>query len=121
MQTLLFGTNNPHKLRELREILSGHYEVKSLADLGIDMEVEETEDTLQGNAFLKVDAYAKASGLPTFADDTGLAVDVLDGRPGVYAARYAGEGCKPEDNINKLLGEMEGETERSARFITVIA
>lgn len=121
MADLLFGTNNLHKLREIREILAEHYRIKSLADVGLDMEVEETEDTLHGNALLKARAYHDATGLPCFADDTGLAVDALEGRPGVYSARYAGEGCSFEDNVKKLLGEMEGQTQRSARFVTVIA
>lgn len=118
---LLFGTNNSHKLREIREILSDHYEIVSLADLGIEMEVEETEDTLIGNAFLKARAYHKVSGLPTFSDDTGLEVDALGGAPGVYSARYAGEGCSFADNVAKMLREMTGQAQRSARFRTVIA
>ncbi|MEM7372955.1 MAG: RdgB/HAM1 family non-canonical purine NTP pyrophosphatase [Bacteroidota bacterium] len=120
-QRLLFGTNNQHKLREIREILHTQYEVLSLADVGIDMDVEETEPTLIGNAFLKADAFHKASGLPTFSDDTGLEVDALNGAPGVYTARYAGENATFQDNITKMLKEMRGESSRTARFRTVIA
>lgn len=118
---LLFGTNNQHKLREIREIVGEQYEVLSLADVGIDMDVEETEETLRGNAFLKAHAYFKASGLPTFSDDTGLEVDALGGAPGVYSARYAGEGCNFADNVAKMLHEMQGKMDRNARFRTVIA
>lgn len=120
-QRLLFGTNNQHKLREIREILQAEYEVLCLADVGIDMDVEETEPTLIGNAFLKADAFHRASGLPTFSDDTGLEVDALNGAPGVYTARYAGKNATFQENINKMLREMLGKTERSARFRTVIA
>ncbi|MEO0899293.1 MAG: RdgB/HAM1 family non-canonical purine NTP pyrophosphatase [Bacteroidota bacterium] len=119
--TLLFGTNNLNKLEEIRAIVGDSYQVISLKDLGIDLDVEETEDTLHGNAELKAVAYYKASGLPTFADDTGLMVEALDGRPGVYSARYAGEHASYSDNVEKLLQEMEGKAERKAAFRTVIA
>lgn len=120
-QQLLFGTNNANKLREIREIVGEHYDVLSLADVGIDMDVEETETTLHGNAFLKAHAFYKASGLPTFSDDSGLEVDALNGAPGVYSARYAGEGCSSADNVAKMLREMQGKEQRQARFRTVIA
>ena len=118
---LLFGTNNQHKLREIREIVGEQYEVLSLADLGIELVVDETERTLRGNAFLKAHGYHKASGLPTFSDDTGLEVDALGGAPGVDAAHFAGEGCTYADNVAKMLREMQGKTNRNARFRTVIA
>ena len=118
---ILFGTNNPHKLREIREIVGETYQVLSLADLGIEQDVEETEDTLVGNAFLKARAFAAIAGLPCFSDDTGLEVDALDGRPGVYSARYAGPARNADDNIDKLLAELTGKATRSARFRTVIA
>ena len=117
---LLFGTNNTHKLKEIREILSD-ITVLSLADLMVEMEVEETEDTLRDNAILKAKAYFEVSGLPCFADDTGLEVDALDGAPGVYSARYAGPNCNPDDNIDKLLGALKDADDRQARFKTVIA
>lgn len=120
-KTILFGTNNAHKLREIREIVGHQYEVRSLADQGLALEVEETETTLQGNALLKAQAFYEASGLPTFADDTGLEVVALDGAPGVYSARYAGEGCSFADNVNKLLRELGATEQRAARFRTVIA
>ncbi|MEL7339608.1 MAG: RdgB/HAM1 family non-canonical purine NTP pyrophosphatase [Bacteroidota bacterium] len=118
---VLFGTNNPHKLREIREMLSSSYEVLSLADVGIHMDVEETEPTLEGNAILKAEAFAKVSGLACFSDDSGLEVDALDGAPGVISARYAGPGCTADDNIDKLLAELGQESNRQARFRSVIA
>ncbi|MEZ4825073.1 MAG: RdgB/HAM1 family non-canonical purine NTP pyrophosphatase [Bacteroidia bacterium] len=121
MQKLLFGTNNRNKLQEIRQILGEKYEVLSLSDLNIQMDVEETEATLEGNALLKARAFYEASGIPCFSDDTGLEVEALDGRPGVYSARYAGEGCSYEDNVKKMLGEMESQENRKARFRTVIA
>lgn len=121
MKKILFGTNNAHKLREIREILAGTYKVFSLADLQIVQDVEETEETLEGNAILKAKAFYQISGIPCFADDTGLEVDALHGAPGVYSARYAGEGCTFQDNVNKLLGALQGKSQRTARFRTVIA
>ena len=118
---IFFGTNNPHKLREIKEIVGDLYEVISFKDLETPIDVEETESTLEGNAALKARAFYAHTGLPCFSDDTGLEVDALDGRPGVWSARYAGEGCSFDDNINKLLGEMDGKENRSARFRTVIA
>ncbi|MDX2247501.1 MAG: RdgB/HAM1 family non-canonical purine NTP pyrophosphatase [Bacteroidia bacterium] len=118
---LLFGTNNRHKLQEIRQMLGGTYEILCLADLGKETEVEETEVTLEGNAILKAKAFYAASGIPCFADDTGLEVEALEGRPGVYSARYAGEGCSYEDNVRKMLTEMTGKKNRKARFRTVIA
>ncbi|MEM7510375.1 MAG: RdgB/HAM1 family non-canonical purine NTP pyrophosphatase [Bacteroidota bacterium] len=118
---LLFGTNNPHKLEEIRAIMPEGMEIVSLGDLGLDMDVEETETTFVGNAFLKARAFHKAAGIPCFADDSGLIIDALDGRPGVYSARYAGPGCTHEDNIQKVLGELGNDSKRSARFKAVIA
>lgn len=120
-KVLLFGTNNLHKLREIRQIAGDKFEIKSLEDLGIDIDVEETEPTLEGNAILKAKAFFERTGVPCFADDTGLAVEALNGAPGVRTARYAGESCTAADNIQKMLTEMEGMTNRSAQFRTVIA
>lgn len=121
MPQILFGTNNPDKLREIQAIVGPPLTVVSLRQLGIDLEVDETEPTLVGNALLKARAYHAASGLPCFADDTGLEVDALGGAPGVYSARYAGPGCRYEDNVAKLLRDMQGQSLRTARFRTVIA
>ncbi|MEL6133277.1 MAG: RdgB/HAM1 family non-canonical purine NTP pyrophosphatase [Bacteroidota bacterium] len=118
---LLFGTYNKHKLEEIRQIIDTSFEIASLAELGLHMDVEETEPTIAGNAILKAKAYYEASGVPTFADDTGLEVDALGGAPGVYSARYAGPDAIYSKNVEKLLAEMEGRTDRTARFRTVIA
>ncbi len=120
-KVLLFGTNNLHKLREIRQIAGDKFDIKSLEDLGIDIDVEETEPTLEGNAILKAKAFFERTGVPCFADDTGLAVEALNGAPGVRTARYAGESCTAADNIQKMLTEMKGMTNRSAQFRTVIA
>lgn len=120
MKALVFATNNSHKLIEVREILHDSVEIKSLAEAGLSGEIPETADTLQGNALQKAQWVWERAGVDCFADDTGLEVDALDGRPGVYSARYAGEHCSFDDNVNKMLAEMEGKTNRSARFRTVI-
>lgn len=119
--TLFFGTGNAKKLKEIREILGDRYTLMSFNDLPAPMDVEETEDTLEGNAILKARAYHAATGLPCFADDTGLEVTALGGRPGVYSARYAGPEGDAARNMAKLLHELDGVTDRSARFRTVIA
>lgn len=120
-KVLLFGTNNPHKLREIREIVGEEFDIKSLHDLGLNIDVEETEPTLEGNALLKARSFYERAGLPCFADDTGLEVEALGGQPGVRTARYAGENCTADDNVRKMLREMEGVKNRQARFRTVIA
>jgi len=122
---LLIGTSNAGKLGELRELL-GDLDVRllSLKDVGLgDMDVAEDATTLEENAELKVNAYSKASGKITLADDTGLYVDALDGRPGIYPARYGGPGLTPKDRRQKLLGELQGvpADKRTARFACVIA
>lgn len=122
MKKLVFATNNKHKLEEIRAILSNRVEVVSLSDIGCTDDIPETADTFQGNALLKARYIYDKYGMPCFADDTGLEVDALDGRPGVYSARYAGEHCSPEDNITKLLHELKHTpSPRSACFRTVIA
>lgn len=117
---LLFATNNQHKLREVREILGEGFTVLSLEDVHIDTEIPETQETLEGNAAQKAWFIYKMTGLNCFADDTGLEIDGLDGRPGVYSARYAGEGCSFEDNVIKVLKEMAGMENRKAWFRTVV-
>ena len=103
MNKLIFATNNPHKLDEVRKLLAGKYEVISLEQLGCHDDIPETADTLQGNALLKAQYIHRKYGVHCFADDTGLEVEVLDNAPGVYSARYAGEHCSPADNRAKLL------------------
>lgn len=101
-------------------MLKGVVEIKSLDEMGLSGEIPETSDTLQGNALQKAQWVWERTRLDCFADDTGLEVEALNGAPGVYSARYAGEGCSFDDNINKLLGAMEGMTNRRADFRTVI-
>jgi XTP/dITP diphosphohydrolase len=117
---LVFATNNPHKLKEIREITGNDFEIRSLGDIGFDGDIPETEDTLEGNARQKANFIFGKIKMNCFADDTGLEIDALDGRPGVYSARYAGEGCSFEDNINKILRELDGIENRHAKFRCVI-
>lgn len=121
MKELVFATNNAHKLQEAREMLEGEINILSLNDIGCHEEIPETAETLQGNALIKARYIKTHYGYDCFADDTGLQVEQLDGRPGVYSARYAGEDCDPEKNMQKLLDEMEGNDNRQASFITVVA
>lgn len=121
MRKLVFATNNAHKLEEIRAILGDKVEVLSLKDIQCDVDIPETADTLEGNAVLKAEYIYRHYGLDCFADDTGLEVEVLNGAPGVYSARYAGgEGHDSEANMRKLLVEMEGKTNRKAQFRTAI-
>ncbi len=121
---LVLATANPNKVKEMRDILGGlGINVLTLADFPPMHEVDETGDTLEANALLKADAVYLHTGLPSLADDTGLEVDALGGRPGVYSARYAGPNASYEDNVAKLLGELKGvaDADRTARFRTVMA
>jgi XTP/dITP diphosphohydrolase len=123
-QKLLVATGNPGKLREVSSILQGMpFDVLSLKDLGISMEVEETGTTFVDNAILKAEAYCAAAGVLTLADDSGLVVDALGGRPGVLSARYGGAGLNDEQRVELLLREMVDVPweERTARFRCVIA
>jgi len=120
MKKLIFATNNKHKLHEVGELLHDEIQIVSLAEMGLDGDIPETADTLQGNALQKAQWVYERTGSDCFADDTGLEVDALGGAPGVYSARYAGEGCTFDDNINKLLAAMEGKSDRRAAFRTVI-
>ena len=118
---LVFATNNKHKLQEVRDIVGDRVEVLSLADINCYDDIPETADTLQGNALIKARHIYAKYGLDCFADDTGLEVEALDGAPGVYSARYAGDECNSEANMQKLLQNLTGETNRNAQFRTVIA
>ena len=120
MRTLVFATNNKHKLQEVSEMLDGIVEIKCLEEMGLSGEIPETANTLQGNALQKAQWVWERTHTDCFADDTGLEVEALDGAPGVYSARYAGEHCSFDDNIDKLLGAMEGKTNRKADFRTVV-
>ena len=118
---LVFATNNAHKLEELRAILGGTIEILSLADINCHADIPETADTLEGNARQKSLFIYEHYGLDCFADDTGLEVECLNGAPGVYSARYAGDGHDSQANMEKLLGEMKDKTNRKVRFRTVIS
>lgn len=118
---IVFATNNSHKLEEARALAEGSFEILSLADIDCHDDIPETADTLEGNALIKARWVKEKYGYDCFADDTGLMVDALDGAPGVYSARFAGPECRAEDNIRLLLEKMEGQTDRKARFVTVIA
>ena len=120
MKRLIFATNNKHKVQEVRAALQDQVEVVSLAEAGLSGEIPETADTLQGNALQKAQWVWERTHADCFADDTGLEVDALGGAPGVYSARYAGEHCSFDDNIDKLLGAIQGESNRKADFRTVI-
>ena len=118
---LVFATNNKHKLDEIRAILGNKIELLSLNDINCHDDIPETADTLQGNALIKARYIYDKFGINCFADDTGLEVDALGGEPGVYSARYAGEECDPKSNMNKLLDNLTGISDRNAQFRTVIA
>ena len=118
---LVFATNNRHKLDEVRAIVGDRVEVLSLNDIECHDEIPETADTLQGNALIKARYIYDKYGLDCFADDTGLEVEALGGEPGVYSARYAGEECSSESNMQKLLHNLTGKSNRNAQFRTVIA
>lgn len=120
MKKLVFATNNKHKLSEVRAILKDQFEVSSLAEINCYDDIPETADTLEGNAEQKADWVLEKYGYDCFADDTGLEIEALDGRPGVYSARYAGENCSFEDNNEKVLAELVGKSNRNAKFRTVI-
>lgn len=120
---LIFATHNRHKVSEVQAMLPAGIHVRSLSDLGCDEDIPETADTLQGNALQKAQFVHERYHCNCFADDTGLEIDALDGRPGVYSARYAGEGCSFDDNVRKVLAELENVplAQRTARFRTVVA
>ena len=118
---LVFATHNSHKLHEVKSILSQDFDILGLPDINCQEEIPEEQDTIEGNASQKAFYIFNKYGLNCFADDTGLEIDGIDGRPGVYSARYAGEDCSFQDNIHKVLKEMEGMKNRNAKFRTVIS
>lgn len=120
MEKLIFATNNKHKLAELRNLLDKEYNVMSPADFGFNEEVPEDFETLKENALQKAKYINDRLLYNCFADDTGLEIEALNGAPGVYSARYAGESCSFEDNVKKVLEQMKGFNNRRACFRTVI-
>jgi XTP/dITP diphosphohydrolase len=122
MSRLLIATNNQGKVKEIKAILGGFYdEIVSLKDAGIHLEVVEDGDSFEANAVKKAREAAKVAGCDALADDSGLCVDALDGAPGIYSARYAGEDATDEKNNEKLLTSLKGVPDRTARFVSVVA
>jgi len=117
---IIFATANPGKLREASEVLGPDYEVVPPASMGITEDIPETGSSLQENSLQKARYLFERTGLPCFADDTGLEVDALGGAPGIYSARYAGPAHDSQANMTKLLAELENEKSRRARFRTVV-
>jgi len=120
LKELIFATNNPNKVLEIKTLVSANYSILTLKDLGLVVDVEETEPTIQGNAIKKAAAIYTLSSRDCFADDTGLEVKALGGKPGVHSARYSGPTGDYRANVDKLLHELQNELDRSARFRTVI-
>lgn len=121
LPSIVFATNNAHKLHEIQAMIGDRYNVLSLNDINCHDDIPETALTLEGNALLKARYVKEKYGYDCFADDTGLEVAALDGAPGVYSARYAGPGHDSEANVKLLLHNLDGIADRSARFRTVIA
>lgn len=117
---LCFATNNQHKLAELRQLIGSEIALQSLQDINCDDKIPETGNTLQANSLEKATYIKNEYSINCFADDTGLEVDALDGAPGVYSARYAGEPADSTNNMKLLLKNLEGVNNRSARFKTII-
>lgn len=120
MKKLIFATNNSHKRDEVHAMLNGLFQVATLREAGIDADIPEDADTLEGNAALKARYVHGITGDNVFADDTGLEVTALNGAPGVYSARYAGSSRDPQANTNKLLSALEKASDRRARFRTSV-
>lgn len=120
MNKIVFATNNPHKLAEVKALIP-QIEILSLSDIGCFEDIPETANTLEGNARIKADFITQKYGFDCFADDTGLEISALQGAPGVYSARYAGEPSNSEANLQKVLLELANNSNRKAQFKTVIA
>lgn len=118
---IVFASNNQNKILEIQSMLPNSVQILSLESIGCFEEIPETSDTIEGNAILKANYVTQNYGFDCFADDTGLEVEALNGEPGVYSARYAGEQKNANDNMNKLLNELADKTNRNAQFKTIIA
>lgn len=118
---IVFATSNPNKIREVNEILGDRFEIIGLKDIGCEEEIPETQDTMEGNALQKARYVKDNYGYDCFSEDTGLEVDALNGAPGVYTARYGGYPRSAENNMTKLLQELQGKKSREAQFKTAVA
>ena len=121
MKELIFVSHNAHKLQEVKAIVGNNFEVKNLSDINVFDEIPETGLSFKENAQQKAEYIYKKLNCNCFADDSGLSVDALDGEPGIYSARYAGEPCNMQNNIAKLLNNLKEKSDRKAQFTTVIA
>lgn len=120
MKTLIIASNNKGKIREIKELLGDKFDVKAMGEIGISADPEETGSTFAENALIKAKAVYELCRLPVIADDSGLAVNALGGAPGVYSARYAGKGHDDSANNAKLLENLEGITDRTAKFVSSV-
>jgi XTP/dITP diphosphohydrolase len=120
MITICIATNNQHKIEEIRALLGPFFQLKSLQEIGCFEDLAETQSTIEGNSLQKAQYVFDTYGVPCFADDTGLEVDILNGAPGVHSARYAGVHKNSEDNIDLLLKNLANSSNRNARFKTII-
>ncbi len=120
-EKLILATNNVHKVAEIKAILGARYDMVTLKEAGIHIDIEETGSTFAENAVIKASAITRIAGGAALADDSGLVVEALNGEPGVYSARYAGEGHNDSDNIDKLLNNLRGIKNRKAKFVSAIA
>ena len=118
---LVFASNNKNKIQEIQALVPNTIQIVSLEEIGCTEDIPETADTIEGNAILKANYVTEKYGYDCFADDTGLEVEALNGAPGVYSARYAGEQKDANDNMDKLLSELKDKSNRKANFKTVIA
>lgn len=121
MTSLIFATNNRHKVQEIRSVLGDHFNIIPLLEAGIEQDIPEPHDTLEKNAFEKSSFIHRLTGSDCFSEDSGLEVDALDGAPGVRSARYAGDDADAQANILKLMEAMAGKQDRKARFRTIIS
>ena len=118
---LVFATHNDNKLKEVRELLSKSFEILSLNDIGFKDEIEENRNTIKGNSIEKAKIVKFKTGLDCFADDTGLEVEILNGAPGVFSKRFAGENASSYENIDKLLSLLKNKSNRNAQFKTIVS
>ena len=118
---LVFATNNQHKIKEIKSLIGKDINILSLKDIGFEGDIPETNPTIEGNASQKSFFIYDKYKINCFADDTGLEIKSLNGRPGVYSARYAGDECDFKKNMNRVLDELKGKDDRSARFRTIIS